>query len=184
MKEEWFGWAVADAGDVDNDGFDDVIVTNCPTCGTVFTEQPYELAKLYRGRSDGIWSNLPVTVDLDLAGPSGFVDDSLVLGKSGSYLTLAWDPASCDAGIIDYVIYEGTLGDFTSHVPKSGDGGDGPECSQIGQTSTYIHSRSGNAYYLVVPRRTQSEGSYGLAGGSEREPSAQACVPQLLGSCP
>jgi hypothetical protein len=90
-------------------------------------------------------------------------------------LTLSWDP-SCGATETDYAVYEGTLGDFTSHTPII--------CSTAGVTSATFAPPARNAYYLVVARNHWSEGSYGVDGGSaQRPPSAAACLSQTIG-CP
>jgi hypothetical protein len=94
---------------------------------------------------------------------------------SGGDLDLTWE-VSCLAGDVDFAIYEGTLGDFASHLPKT--------CSTSGATSASITPASGSRYYLVVPLSTNREGSYGTAGaGVERAPGSPACLPQSIGAC-
>jgi photosystem II stability/assembly factor-like uncharacterized protein len=91
-------------------------------------------------------------------------------------LTLSWS-ASCVGNDDDFEIYEGTLGDFRSHVPLF--------CSTDGETTKTFAPSSGNRYYLVVPRNFDREGSYGADGdGIERTPAASACLPQQPGTCP
>jgi photosystem II stability/assembly factor-like uncharacterized protein len=91
-------------------------------------------------------------------------------------LTLSWD-ASCLSNDDDFAIYEGLLGDFTSHVPLF--------CSTGGETSKTLTPSSGDRYYLVVPRNFDREGSYGVeSGGAERPPSVSACLTQQFGACP
>lgn len=108
-------------------------------------------------------------------GPAGAVSGLRVSREAGGGLTLAWEP-SCAAGDSDYEIYEGALGDFTSHEIV--------RCSTDGAVATTIAPGAGDAYYLVVPRSADREGSYGLDGaGAERTPAAGACVPQQLGTC-
>lgn len=101
---------------------------------------------------------------------------SLHVGKgSGGSLALSWS-ASCAPGDTDYEVYEGSLGAFTSHVPKL--------CSTSGATGAVLSPAAGNRYYLVVPRDAFSEGSYGRrSGGAERPSSPAACRPQVAGAC-
>jgi trimeric autotransporter adhesin len=92
-------------------------------------------------------------------------------GPTGT-LTLTWGQ-SCSGTDNDYEIYEGTLGDFTSHVSRF--------CSTSGLTSKTFTPASGSAYYLVVPRNAVREGSYGTrSDGAERPPASSACLPALV----
>jgi hypothetical protein len=94
---------------------------------------------------------------------------------SSSTIRLSWGE-SCGPAPIDYEIYEGQLGNFTSHVPYS--------CTTEGATSIDIGVSPGNRYYLVVPVRDGFEGSYGTnSAGVELAPSALACTPQTISSC-
>jgi len=91
----------------------------------------------------------------------------LQLSKSDTIagdLVLSWDP-SCGSGSVDYGIYEGLAGNWTSHVRTV--------CSDTGGDLTEsITPGTGDRYYLVVPHDDTAEGSYGLAsGGVERPPS-------------
>lgn len=92
-------------------------------------------------------------------------------------LALSWG-ASCAAGDVDYEIYEGVLGNFSSHMPRT--------CTTGGATALTIAAGAGDAYYLVVPRNIGNEGSYGKnSGGAERPASLAACVPRdIAPSCP
>jgi hypothetical protein len=93
----------------------------------------------------------------------------------GDSLSLAWG-ASCVPVDADYVVYEGTLGSFASHAPKT--------CSTEGARSWALTPSLDGAYYLVVPRHADREGSYGTDGaGAERPPASQACVPQQVRAC-
>ena len=95
---------------------------------------------------------------------------------AGGAISLAWSP-SCDLADADYAIYEGTIGDFTSHVPRI--------CTTSGATSASIVPGAGGKYYLAVPHGGTAEGSYGTAsGGIERPPSASACLARAIVSCP
>jgi hypothetical protein len=93
----------------------------------------------------------------------------------GDDIRLNWG-SSCVAGDGDYEIYQGTLGDFTSHLPVT--------CSTAGATSITITPTLDRAYYLVVPRGATVEGSYGDSTSSRRPRSAQACLSQSIADCP
>jgi hypothetical protein len=91
-------------------------------------------------------------------------------------LSLQWD-FSCSYAALDYEVYEGVLGNFTSHVPRL--------CSTGGDPFANISPPGGSAYYLVVATTGAFEGSYGKNNaGVERARSTAACMPQSLGSCP
>jgi Zn-dependent metalloprotease len=100
----------------------------------------------------------------------------LLVGKSGpDSILLAWEE-SCVGSDGDYAVYEGALGDFTSHLPK--------QCSTGGDTSSVIEPSAASAYYLVVPRNTGREGSYGTdSEGVERNQGAAACLAQSVTGC-
>lgn len=126
--------------------------------------------------SDGsIWL---LTPPRDAVGtvPAGGTATPLRIAKAaGGNLALTWS-VSCAAGDDDYEVYEGALGEFTSHAPLA--------CSTGGTTGATITPSSGNRYYLVVPRDAFSEGSYGRRGnGTERPQSLGACRPQVAGAC-
>jgi hypothetical protein len=90
-------------------------------------------------------------------------------------LVLDWGP-SCNFGDNDYVVYEGTLGSFGTHVQKL--------CSTGGSTSVAFPPPPFSAYYLVAARNQNREGSYGTDGaGFERAPPLVPCFPQALGEC-
>jgi hypothetical protein len=100
----------------------------------------------------------------------------LLLGKAGGDdVTLSWS-ASCVSSDIDYEIYEGTLGDFTSHVPAF--------CSTDEATSKTFTPLAGDSYYLVVPTNGLDEGSYGSGTFGPRPQSASACLAQAAAACP
>jgi hypothetical protein len=100
----------------------------------------------------------------------------MIIFKVGLGVTLNW---AADSGCVpenSYEIFEGTLGDFTSHVPIT--------CSTGAGHSWNFTPLAGNRYFLVVPRNSGFEGSYGkLRDGSERPAGIAACLPQLIG-CP
>jgi len=90
-------------------------------------------------------------------------------------IALSWG-ASCGGGD-DYAIYEGTLGNYVSHLPVA--------CSTGGLTATTILPPGHSTYYLVVPITAAAEGSYGQrSNGTERPASVSRCRPQqILDSC-
>jgi hypothetical protein len=101
-------------------------------------------------------------------------------GASGD-LTLTWGAACFPVGA-NYNIYEGTIGDWTSHAPRT--------CAGSG-TTALLTPAPGSSYYLVVPHTLNMlppesvEGSYGLLGdGTERTPSAAACAERWVQECP
>ena len=99
----------------------------------------------------------------------------LTLDLVGTDVRLDWS-ASCAGVDNDYGVYEGTLGDFTSHLPVA--------CTTGGMETTTFAPGSGNQYYLVVPSATTQEGSYGTrTGGMEREASLSACLSQNITAC-
>jgi len=103
-----------------------------------------------------------------------------VTKAGGADITLSWD-VSCVANDADYAIYEGLVGDFTSHVPLDIPN---PPCTTFGATTMTVTPAAGSRYYLVVPQGDEHEGSYGSDSGSvPRPPSVSACKPQLVGAC-
>jgi hypothetical protein len=126
--------------------------------------------------------------DTDCSGPLPFPGaiDSLVLGKSTAVqgdIDLTWG-ASCSGAADDYEVYEGEIGLFDSHVKRI--------CTTAGALTSRITPSGDNQYYLVVPIKSSSEGSYGkkLVAGvlSERLPPAQEAdrclVVQDTTTCP
>ncbi len=115
--------------------------------------------------------------------PGSVPDGGLVPGLpltaqklAGAAIALTWAVA-CSAGGNDYEVYEGTIGAWSSHVPRA--------CTTGGATILALTPIPAGAYYLVVPRGASTEGSYGLTSeGTQRPQSATACVPQRAGSCP
>jgi len=95
----------------------------------------------------------------------------------GRDIQLTWS-ASCHTADDDYEIYEGTIGDFTSHSPLL--------CTTGGERQQVLTPSAFNAYYLVVASSGEREGSYGAdSSGAERPQSSAACLDQFLaGSCP
>lgn len=120
-------------------------------------------------------------VDTGIAMPGAEVASGrvagLTLGKAPlGDLALSWG-GSCAATDTDYVVSEGLLGSFTSHLIV--------RCTTGGATSATIQPRAQSAYYLVAPRNASQEGSYGRnSAGAERPPASNACFPQRIQSCP
>ncbi len=99
----------------------------------------------------------------------------LVDRLSGGDVLLSWSP-SCVATDGDYAVYEGGVGDFTSHLPAT--------CSTGGATTAVVTPQPGERYFLVVPKSNNREGGYGADGsGQPRPPSPAACRVQFTESC-
>ena len=101
----------------------------------------------------------------------------LTLSKSGVVdLSLQWG-ASCLGSDTDYAVYEGALGDFTSHAALF--------CSTGGQTSVAFEDVSSASYYLVAPSNEMREGSLGTdSAGAPRPAGVVACADRLVSACP
>ncbi|MDX1389063.1 MAG: hypothetical protein R3344_07730, partial [Acidobacteriota bacterium] len=120
--------------------------------------------------------------DVDASGAGRIPDGALVPGPdvlrldhTGQDVILTWG-SSCLASDADYHVYEGVLGEFTSHEPVV--------CTTGGALGFVHPAPSGNAYYLVVPSNGLYEGSYGRTGsGAERPQGTGACLPQAIGTC-
>jgi hypothetical protein len=108
--------------------------------------------------------------------PDGGAGVPLTLAKgAGDAITLSWG-SSCVTADADYAVYEGALGEFTSHAPRA--------CSTGGALTYGLVPPAGDTYYLVVPVHADREGSYGTDGtGAERPPSTTACLPQAIHAC-
>ncbi len=132
---------------------------------------------------DAAWPADATLSGIGFAPGAGYVPDGkdipgtqVKLKKTGTQLTLTWG-ASCNPKDGDYAIYEGALGNFTSHVPNV--------CSTGGLTTATIAPLQKNAYYLVVARNAYAEGSPGFdSRGVQRPQGANACAPLAAGSCP
>ena len=94
----------------------------------------------------------------------------------GGDLSLSWG-SSCALTDDDYAVYEGTMDDFTSHVPVT--------CGTEGGTTAIITPEGGNTYYIIAPfNSTAHEGSHGLrSDGSERSSGCPTCRTRVAG-CP
>jgi hypothetical protein len=116
--------------------------------------------------------------------PAGFVTDGggaespLRIRKiEGGDLELTWS-ASCSVDDDDYAVYEGTLGDFSSHRANV--------CTTGGVTTATITPDAGGRYFLVVPNNGANEGSYGYDSSGRERPQGNAeesCYEQLTGAC-
>jgi hypothetical protein len=92
-------------------------------------------------------------------------------------------PASPCSGVADYAVYEGMLGDWTSHTPLT--------CfaDPDRDLQATLGVSSGDRYDLVVPANPYGEGSYGLrrdrpTGPGERQPpSGETCTGEQDLSC-
>jgi hypothetical protein len=109
--------------------------------------------------------------------PDGSTGPPLLVQKAaGTNITLDWG-ASCLATDTDYAIYEGMLGDFTSHASRF--------CTTSGATTKTFTPVAVDTYYLVVSLNATREGSYGKNSNDVERPQAQsACRPQQIGGCP
>lgn len=155
-----FAALVAGAGDTDADGFDELMVG----ASQEFTASIYTLMTHAAG----------VVVPTG-GGPGLSVEGSRYSPTDPLYLSFTW-PDSC-SGDADYALFEGRLGNFASHVPVT--------CGTGHATWWGMYAPPYDAYYLVVPLRLGSEGSYGrTSAGAERPPSVEACSPQQIMECP
>ncbi len=92
----------------------------------------------------------------------------------GTDITLNWGRGCL--GDTDYIIYEGQLGDFTSHSSVT--------CSTGNVTTYTLTPGFDNAYYIAVARNHDWEGSSGKDGDGDERPQALApCAPQDAGLC-
>jgi len=139
------------------DSRDAITVANRPVLTITYTAP---VASAGRVPDGGPVPGVPLTVD----------------HAAGGQIMLAWG-ASCRAGDTDYAIYEGTAGVYYSHTMKL--------CTTGGALTATIDPAPADSYYLVVPRSSGREGSYGMSSaGSERPPGAPACVSQSIAACP
>jgi len=93
-------------------------------------------------------------------------------------LMLQWGAPCNDATTPsqDFAVYQGVIGDFSNYASLT--------CSTGRDTGFLDVNAPANSFYLVVPRTSANEGSYGLTGESlERAPAAASCVPQSVGGC-
>jgi hypothetical protein len=124
-----------------------------------------------------------VTCDLDCGIAAGIVPDGdvvagvplMVTADPSGDLILNWT-SSCVATDTDYEIYQGTIGDFTSHTPRT--------CTTGGATTATLTAGSDAAYFIVVPRNNTREGSHGYrSDGFPRLPGPSVCLQPETGVC-
>ena len=150
------------------------IDSRCTTSGFSCTQQPVVPTCCGDGACQG--AETSDECGTDCAASVGEIAPLLRVGLDpGGDIVFSWS-ASC-AAADDYAIYEGVLGDFTSHVPRL--------CSTAGMTSVHLSPAAGDVYYLVVPNNHFREGSHGLMNPpAERARGAVSCMGQELGTCP
>ena len=134
----------------------------------------------YNDNSGGV--SLTVSVSSATPTGSGAVPDGgvrpgvplSVERMAGGELALDWE-SSCQQTDNDYAVYEGTVGDFTHHVPVV--------CGTGGVTMATVSPASGDTYYLVAPFKSNAhEGSHGLlSNGSERPTESPTCKTRSTG---
>jgi hypothetical protein len=136
----------------------------------------YRVQAVYTDGTASTFGNVEeIDVDGPGAAPAGRAG-TLTLAKSGSDLQLDWG-ASCLTSDADYEVYEGEIGDFTSHEQRM--------CSTSSALTATLTPDEGNRYYLVVPHNGTSEGSYGSdSEGAERPQGGSSCRARTLGTCP
>jgi uncharacterized repeat protein (TIGR01451 family) len=158
--------------DLQPGGWADYLLT-CDTAPVADTVVNTVTVTVPAGVTDPLQRNNEAS-DVNIMG-AGSLGPTLVLDRSGAEIALSW-AASCLTTDTRYAVYEGALGDFSSHQPIT--------CTTGGAFDFSVPLPSASAYYLVVPSNLFTEGSYGAAGpGAERPPSATACLPQGVGTC-
>lgn len=99
----------------------------------------------------------------------------IVARADGDTITLTWGEA-CSASATDFGVYEGAIGDYSSHQARL--------CSTGGATSVTITPASTDAYYLVAPNDGQREGLLGDdSGGAGRPQGASPCFVREAAPC-
>jgi hypothetical protein len=127
-------------------------------------------------------TGVPICGEPDGTPAAGVVPDNgsapgtplTVDSAGGGDLILQWS-ASCAETDTDYEVYEGTLGDFSSHVALL--------CTTGGATTATLTPSPADSYYLVVPRNAQYEGSYGQDSAGERPQGLSSCLTQVAAPC-
>lgn len=121
---------------------------------------------------DGFLASLPMNSG---GSPSSGSVAGLTVNRSSEELLLRWGP-SCVCTDSDYVLYEGSLGDFTSHLPVT--------CSTQESVEHRHFPMVGSRYFLVAPRSANSEGSLGTdSQGTAREQGPGACMGRDASPC-
>jgi hypothetical protein len=110
------------------------------------------------------------------ATPAGDVPSLRLAKQRGGVVHMSWE-ASCSSTDVDDAVYQGRLGDFSSHVPLA--------CSTGGANTFDMAEDGTSGYFLVVPLSPNREGSYGVDGdGRERPAAGESCIPQSVRTCP
>jgi hypothetical protein len=161
-----------EANCVDADGDDYCLNPDCNDADAAINPSAAEAC-------DGIDNNCDGFVDEGLIGclaDSGSVPGGVVISKAGGgQVALTWS-SSCSILDVDYEIYEGMLGDFSSHTPSF--------CSTAGATTHTFSPKIGDIYFLIAPRTAESEGSQGRGTDTLERDGLTYCVPRVLGACP
>jgi len=92
----------------------------------------------------------------------------------GGELQLSWS-GSCMGSDPDYIVYEGALGDFDSHVPRT--------CSTGGAMTYGLVPSYDNAYFIIVPRNASREGCHGEDSQGLERTAASTCLPHEVAEC-
>jgi hypothetical protein len=104
---------------------------------------------------------------------------TVAMDPGGTQMLLEWGESCWNPGG-DYAVYEGDLGDFTSHAWLT--------CTTGHSTQANVPVPTGNKYYLVVPQSSLGpyEGSYGKrSDGEERSQGSTSCeIQQEIVTCP
>ena len=147
------GRSVAGAGDVNNDGYADVIVG----------ASTFDHTQADEGR---------VSVFFGSSAAPGRVQ-TLFASKNGADVELSWNPA-CPAP--DYAIYAGTIGSFTSHTSRLCSTG-GATSTAFAPASESVY------YLVVPLNGSAEGSYGTSGSGTERPVGLSACRPQQLGGC-
>jgi len=147
------GRSVAGAGDVNRDGYADVIVG----------ASTFDHTQLDEGR---------VSVFFGTSLAPGRVQ-TLLASKSGADVELNWSPA-CPAP--DYAIYEGTIGSFTSHTWRYCSTGGAT-------SKTFAPASESVYFLVVPLNGSAEGSYGTAGSGTERPVGSSACLPQQLGGC-
>jgi ELWxxDGT repeat protein len=138
-------------------------------------------ATLFWVADDGVAGPEPWALDLPLAGEvpdgAGVPGQPLRVSRiSGDGVRLDWD-ASCTRRDAGYAVYEGALGDYTTHVPAT--------CSVDGVTSWYLRPGPSSRYFVVSALGGNGiEGPLGVASdGTPRAPGPAPCGTPTPAAC-
>ena len=134
------------------------------------------------GRWTTWWAHVaPAVAIVAPPGSTGSLRDAsqapLTLTKQpGGDVRLDWGSA-CMSSWPDFVVYEGTLGDFTSHQSRL--------CSTGGAPTATLAPDAGSRFYLVGARALDREGPASISSdGTPFPPAAVTCAPPVQGMCP